>query len=142
MKLAWRNASEADLDFLADWNRRLIVDDLHRNSMTIPELRARMEGWMRTGEYRAVIFTDTVPVAHAVFRTDKDLIYLRQFFVRADRRRTGVGSAAFGILRREIWPRSTRLVVEALCREKDSSVPFWRSVGLKDYSLTLEIMPD
>lgn len=141
MKLSWRNGSEADLDFLADWNRRLIVDDLHRNSMTIPELRARMEGWMRTGEYRAVIFSDPEPVAHAVFRIDKDLIYLRQFYVRADRRRTGVGTRAFAILRQEIWPKSIRIMVEALCRENDSSIPFWRSVGLKDYCLTLEIMP-
>jgi len=100
---------------------------------------------MRTGEYRVVIFSDIEPVAHAVFRTDKDLIYLRQFFVRADRRRTGVGSAAFAILRQEVWPGiwpiPPRIMVEALCRENDSSIPFWRSVGLKDYCLTLEIMP-
>jgi len=140
IKLTWRYATLADVDFLADWNRQLIVDDYHRNSMTMVELQDRLRGWLTTGEYKAVIFSDSEPVAHAVFRTDKDLIYLRQFFVRRDRRRKGIGRSAFGILRQEIWPRSTRLVVEALCRS-DGTVPFWRAVGYKDYCLTLEILP-
>ena len=141
MKLTWRFASEADLDLLADWNRRLIVEDLHRNYLTVPELRARLEGWMSAREYQPVIFSDSEPVAHAVYRVDKDMIYLRQFYVRADRRRAGIGRAAFGILRDEIWPKSTRIVIDALVRENGSSVPFWRAVGCRDYNLTLEIMP-
>jgi hypothetical protein len=59
MKLTWRFASEADLDLLADWNRRLIVEDLHRNYLTVPELRARLEGWMSAREYQPVIFSDS-----------------------------------------------------------------------------------
>lgn len=141
MTLTWRFATEADLDFLADWNHRLIVEDLHRNSMTVPELRARMEGWMRTREYQPVIFSESGPVAHAVYGVDGEKVHLRQFFVRSDRRREGIGSAAFAILRNELWPKPTRIVVEAVCRGKDNSIPFWRSVGFRDYSLTLDIMP-
>jgi hypothetical protein len=140
MKLAWRHASHEDIDFLVDWNHQLIRDDFHRNSMTVPELRARMKGWFDANEYQAVLFSDTEPVAHALFRTDKDMVYLRQFFVRRDRRRAGIGRAAFGILRNEVWPKSHRVVVDALCRE-NGTIPFWRAVGCRDYCMTLEIMP-
>jgi GNAT superfamily N-acetyltransferase len=139
MKLAWRYGSEADLDLLADWNRQLILDDRHRNAMTVAQLRERMRGWLM-GEYQAVIFSESEPVAHALFKREEGLVHLRQFFVRRDKRRIGIGSAAIGLLRKEIWPQSARLTVDALCRD-NGTVDFWRSVGYRDYSLTLEIMP-
>lgn len=45
------------------------------------------------------------------------------------------------ILRTRIWPSGKRLTVEVLTVNV-SAVAFWRSVGYKDYCLTLEIMPE
>jgi hypothetical protein len=42
--------------------------------------------------------------------------------------------------REEIWPRDVRLTVAALCRNP-GGVDFWRSVGYRDYCVTLEILP-
>ena len=139
MKLSWREASEADLALLSEWNHQLIRDEGHRNPMTVAELADRMKKWLR-GEYHAVIFSDTEPVAYALYKNDDALIYLRQLFVRRDCRRTGIGRSAFEILRGEIWPSGVRLTVDVLC-QNHGGVAFWRSVGYRDHCLTLEIMP-
>lgn len=139
MKLAWRYASEQDLGLLADWNHQLIQDEGHRNPMTVEQLAERMRQWLR-GEYRAVLFSDDAPVGYALFKKEEGLIYLRQLFVRRDKRRSGIGGAAFAVLRKEIWPSDVRLTVDVLCRNPGGAA-FWRSVGYQDYCLTLEIMP-
>lgn len=140
MNLTWHEASDSDIGLLSDWNHQLIRDERHRNPMTIEQLAERMRNWLKRGEYRAVLFSTDEPVCHAVFRTDAELIHLRQFFVRRDRRRTGVGRAAMSILREQIWPRDVRLTVDVLCHNQ-GGIAFWRSVGYQDYNLTLEIMP-
>ncbi len=65
---AWRLAETADVAQLAEWNHQLIRDEGHRNRMTVPELEARLRGWLR-GEYRAVIFSQAAdPVGYALYR--------------------------------------------------------------------------
>jgi GNAT superfamily N-acetyltransferase len=141
MKLNWRDATEADLGLLAEWNHQLIRDEGHRNPMTVAQLSERMQAWLR-GEYRAVVFmVETGPVAYALYKQETESIYLRQLFVRRDLRRAGIGHAAMAILRQEIWPHDIRLTVEVLCANH-AAVAFWRSVGYRDYSLLLEIMPE
>jgi GNAT superfamily N-acetyltransferase len=139
MKLTWREATDSDLGLLAEWNHQLIRDEGHRNPMTVTQLAERMKAWL-AGEYRAVLFSDTEPVGYALFRKEKELIYLRQFFVRRERRRNGIGREAFSMLREQIWPRGMRLTVDVLCQNQ-GGVAFWRSVGYRDYCLTLEIVP-
>ena len=140
MKLAWRYATVDDVALLAEWNHQLIRDEGHRNSMNVSQLGERMRGWL-AGEYQAVIFSDPDPVAYALFKREETLIYLRQLFVRRDKRRCGFGKSAIAILRNEIWPPSVRLTLDVLSSNK-SGIAFWHSVGYSDYCLTLEIMPE
>ena len=139
MKLSWHDASESDIGLLAEWNHQLIRDEGHRNPMTVAQLADRMKTWLQ-GEYRAVVFATDEPVAYALFKPDEDVIYLRQFFVRRDRRSAGIGRAAFAILRERIWPAGVRLTVDVLCRNERAAA-FWRTIGYQDYCLTLEIVP-
>ena len=133
-------ATNKDLDLLAEWNHELIRDENHRNSMTKPELRERIKEWL-SGEYKAVLFcVESDPVAYALYRDYSREVYLRQLFVRCDRRRQGIGREIVGILRSRIWNSIKRLTVEVLTANV-SAVEFWHSVGYQDYSLTLEIMP-
>lgn len=133
-------AGSSDLDLLAEWNRQLIQDEGHRNRMSVSELRERMRQWL-CGEYRAIIFTvDAEPLAYALYKENESEIYLRQFFVRRDRRREGIGRAAISWLRSEIWPTHKRMLVEVLAANPDGTA-FWRAVGYRDYCITLEIMP-
>jgi GNAT superfamily N-acetyltransferase len=136
----YRLATDRDLDLLAEWNHQLIRDEGHRNPMTVPELRERMRGWLN-GAYRAVVFGPALePLAYALYREDANEIYLRQLFVRRNRRREGIGRAALDILRAQVWPRGKRLTVEVLTANT-RAVAFWRAMGYQDYALTLEIMP-
>jgi GNAT superfamily N-acetyltransferase len=139
--MEYRFATSDDLDRLAEWNQQLICDEGHRNRMTVPELRDRMEGWLAS-EYKAVLFgSPSDPVAYALFRESATEIHLRHLFVRRDRRSAGIGREAVGILRERVWPLQKRLTVEVLTAN-DRAVKFWRSVGYKDYCLALEIMPE
>mgnify|MGYP003976639691 CR=1 FL=1 len=134
-------ADDDDLDLLAEWNHQLIRDEGHRNPMAVPELRERMRGWLDDG-YKAVVFgREAKPMAYALYRESATEIYLRQLFVRRDRRREGIGRQAVAVLRDYIWPRHKRLTVEVLTAN-GPGVAFWHSVGYRDYCLTLEVMPE
>jgi len=136
-----RIADGNDLALLASWNHELIQDEGHRNSMSVHQLRDRMETWL-SAEYTAVLFDkDTMPIAYALYREDADQLYLRQYFVRGGRRREGVGREAINILRESIWQPHKRLTVDVLT-SNESGVAFWCAVGYTDYCLTLEIMPN
>jgi GNAT superfamily N-acetyltransferase len=137
----FRFATADDCVLLAELNHQLIRDEGHRNRMSVPELAERMKEWL-AGEYRAVIFElDAGVVAYALYREQPDEIYLRQLFVARDRRGQGIGRRAVEILRSQIWPQNKRLTVEVLTANAGATA-FWRSVGYRDYCLTLEIMPE
>lgn len=96
-----------------------------------------MAGWL-VGEYQTVVFdTPTGPAGYALFHYDPEYVYLRQLFMRADRRREGIGRAAIDWLRRHRWA-GARGRVEVLVGN-DPGLAFWRSVGFRDYCLALEL---
>jgi predicted acetyltransferase len=136
----FRHATLNDCPLLAEFNHQLIRDEGHRNKTTVPELEQRMKGWLAS-EYAAVIFENGGEnVAYALYREQPEEIYLRQLFVVRNLRRKGLGRNVVEILRSKIWPRDKRLTVEVLVQNV-GAVAFWRSVGYKHYSLTLEILP-
>lgn len=138
--MEYRIATDKDLNLLADWNQQLIQDEGHRNRMNASQLRSRMREWL-ADDYSAIVFSlSGEAVAYALFRASDDEIYLRQLFVRRDKRNQGLGTEAVSILRESVWPASKRLTVDVLCHNQ-SGIDFWRSVGYKDYCLTLEIIP-
>jgi predicted acetyltransferase len=135
-----RLATANDCPLLGELNHQLIQDEGHKNPMTIPELEQRMRDWL-TGEYASVLFEKGGEVvAYALYREEPDEIYLRQLFVVRHHRREGLGKQAMSLLRSEIWPKTKRLTVEVLIANT-AAVAFWRSVGYRDYSLKLEILP-
>jgi predicted acetyltransferase len=139
--MTFRQATLDDGALLAELNHQLIRDEGHRNRMTVPELEQRMKGWLAS-EYAAALFeNDGEMVAYALYRKQPEEIYLRQLFVARNRRRQGIGRQAVEILRSKIWPKNKRLTVEVLV-QNEAAVAFWRAVGYKDYSLTLEILPE
>ncbi len=108
--------------------------------MSVAELERRMRDLL-AAEYSAILFEDGgVTVAYGLYCEEAGGIYLRQLFVASNRRRQGIGREAMEILRSKIWPKDKRLTVEVLAGNA-AGVAFWRAVGYKDYSLTLEISP-
>ena len=136
--LTHRKATDADLDFLAEWNWQLIRDEGHRNRMTPAELKERMREWLK-GEYTAFLFSaGDEPVAYSVHKEDDDGVFLRQLFVARGRRRSGIGRAVMECLF-ALW-RGRRLSVNVLCANRPA-LEFYRSLGYRDYYLCLEIPP-
>jgi GNAT superfamily N-acetyltransferase len=133
----YRTATSSDAPVLVEMNQQLIRDEGHRNSMTAAELEARMVRWL-AGAYEAVLFEEAGrAVGYALYRRDPDYVYLRQFFVRADCRRRGIGRAALAWLRENRWDERSRVRVEVLVGNA-AGVAFWRAVGFQDYAVTLE----
>jgi len=131
-----KQATQADCSLLAELNHQLIRDEEHRNSMTVAQLAERMRDWL-AADYVAYLFQlDSKSVGYALYRSEPDFIYLRQFFVQHDFRRRGLGQAAFQWLTDNIWKK--RLVrIDVLCTNS-IGIAFWRSVGFDDYCITME----
>jgi predicted acetyltransferase len=139
--MTYRRATLDDCALLAELNHQLIRDEGHRNQMSVPELEQRMKGWL-SSEYEAVLFErEKGVVAYALYREQSDGIYLRQLFVVRNRRRQGIGRRAVEVLRSNFWPAKKRLTVDVLV-QNTAAIAFWRAMGYRDYSLTLEILPD
>ncbi len=138
-QLTYRIAGAEDTAVLAAMNLRLIEDERHRNRKTLPELEQRMHGWL-TGEYRAVIFnldSREEPAAYALYRSDGDSIYLRQFFVARHCRRQYIGQEAVEILFSQVWPSGVRVTLEVLTHNQPAQ-EFWKAVGFREYAISME----
>ena len=137
--LQWRVATTDDAALLAHLNRQLIEDESHRNRMTVAELEARMHNWLH-GEYHAVVFEQQhVPIAYALYSTEHNGIYLRQFFVDRQHRKQGIGRQALHLLQTTIWPHGARVTLEVLVRNQHAHT-FWQAVGFRDYATTMELI--
>ena len=99
-----------------------------------------MRRWL-SGQYKATLFAlGEEIVAYALWREQPDVIQLRHFFVIRGFRRLGLGRQAMRMLVEEIWSPGKRVRVEVLVTNA-AGVAFWRSVGFRDYALTLEREP-
>lgn len=106
--MEYRLATPDDARVLATMNHDLIWAEGHRNRMTPPELERRMAGWL-AGEYRAAVFKiGGQAVGYSLFRGAPEYVYLRQFYVRPDFRRRGVGRRALDWLRHHAWADGAR----------------------------------
>ena len=113
-----RFASFEDAQVLGELNHQLIQDEGHRNPVTVPELANRVRRWLET-DYRASIFEDDSGIiAYALYREEKDHLYLRQFFVQRHKRRAGIGQQCVKILFSQVWPKDKRITVDVLCQNQ------------------------
>lgn len=133
-----RLAGPKDSRILAEMNEQLIVDQAHENVLRGEQLVDRMASWLN-GEYEAALGSvDGRPALYALWRPEGDnAIYLRQFFVARNFRRLGLGKTAIDLLRADHWPAHCRVSLEVLIHN-EKGIAFWRSVGFRDYSITMK----
>lgn len=129
-----RRASDDDLDALAVMNRQLIEDEGHENDMSLEQLRARMRGFVRS-DYEAYVFEeDEAVVGYALVNRAEEPLYLRQFFIRREERRRGLGTLAFSSLLAEL--KADTIDVDVLVWNRQG-IEFWRSLGFEERSIRM-----
>jgi len=131
-----KKATLEDLDILAVMNKQLIEDEQHDNSMDLEALKERMKEFL-LHEYEAYLFQTTgVITGYALVNQEREPVYLRQFFICRDRRRSGLGKACFQLL-------LTELDVEQLDVEvmywNEMGYKFWKSLGFEERSVYLRL---
>jgi len=138
MDIEIKKAGPEDSPALARMNYDLIRDSGHRNPMKVPQLSRRMRGWIKRGEYKVCIFeAGGEPVGYCAYRKEAEFVYIRQFFIARGLRRKGFGREAFETMRKLLWKGGPRLRMDVLV-DNVPAIRFWRSVGFKDYCLTME----
>ncbi|HWB13620.1 MAG TPA: GNAT family N-acetyltransferase [Pirellulales bacterium] len=135
--MQYRVATLDDAPLLAEMNQCLILDEGHQNRMSLDELTQRMRGWLEK-EYRAVIFDkgDTC-VGYALFKEEPAWVYLRQFFIRKECRRQGLGRAAIVWLSTNVWSQVGRVRLDVLVNNS-TGIAFWKTLDFTEYCLTME----
>ena len=121
MNIETRIATLADVDTLANWNKQLIEDEGSRNPMNLQQLNDGMTGFLKS-DWRAVILSvDGEEAGYILYKEGRDdyfpdqpTVYVRQFFIRRDRRSKGLGEASFNIITEKHFPKGSDLSLEVL----------------------------
>jgi predicted acetyltransferase len=132
-----QKAKLVDSPYLAEMNFRLIQDEGHRNPMNEAQLTRRMKNWLK-GEYHACFFKEQGKIiGYCLYRHDEEFTYVRHFFIERVFRKQGHGRKAFKLLMKSFWKKTPILRLEVLVGNK-TGISFWKSMGFKNYCLTLE----
>ena len=122
-------------------NRRLIEDEKSANLMDLEELRERMRGWLGS-TYHAVLFEHTKEIiGYTLYRVENEtfrerqVVFLRQFFIERAYRRRGLGREAVAGLKQHFFGNAL-LRLEVLTTNPDG-LAFWQSLGFKPYAVTM-----
>ncbi|MCL5998554.1 MAG: GNAT family N-acetyltransferase [Chloroflexi bacterium] len=100
MFICLRSATPDDVALLARMNRQLIEDEGSRNPMSLDQLEARMRCWLGGGWSITIVLAGDEVAGYAVYQVrrdeycpDQQLVYVRQFFIRRELRRQGIGKS-------------------------------------------------
>ncbi|MHC5073412.1 MAG: GNAT family N-acetyltransferase [Planctomycetota bacterium] len=137
--LEFRIASQKDVAWLPEMNQQLILDEKHRNEMTLKELEQRMSGFLH-GRYQAVIVrVHGEDVGYGLYIKEEDCFYIRQVYVRKEMRRQGVGRSIVNWIRNNPAQGFKIIRTSVLVWNLDG-IEFWKTIGFKDYVTTMELI--
>lgn len=140
-----RSIKSGDESLISEWNRQLQIEE-GASVMDLAEIEVRLQRWLSADCDALVFELRAEPIGYALYRpmgADRNEprgVYLRQFFIARAHRRHGRGSTAIRLFLDEVV-QGRRLVLEAL-NSNPAGQAFWRSVGMREYSVTFELDPD
>ncbi|PWW05726.1 acetyltransferase (GNAT) family protein [Paenibacillus cellulosilyticus] len=128
--------TDEDLGLLATLNKQLIEDEQHDNAMDMEQLRDRMRMFIHS-DYTAYKFVqqDHV-VGYALVNRTRQPLYLRQFYICRDFRRSGYGKMAFQKLLEAL--DTNQLDIEVM-HWNHVGQSFWRSLGFQERSIYMRL---
>jgi ribosomal protein S18 acetylase RimI-like enzyme len=139
-----RAATPVDAPELAQMNRQLIEDEGSRNPMSLAALESRMRQWLQEDWQVVLIYAESALAGYALFRVRPDDyfpqqsdVYVRQFFIRREWRKRGIGRGAFDLLARDFFPPDATLSLDVLANNPIGQ-RFWQGLGFQPYCFTLK----
>lgn len=133
MCIGYKKAIAADIPLLAQMNHGLIRDEGSENTMDIPKLAARMEGFL-AGAYTALLLLrDADIIGYCLYRNEDperrgNRIYLRQYYILPSYRRQGLGKQVFMMLAEKVFTEAGEITLDVL-ENNTAGRAFWESVG-------------
>lgn len=126
-----KKCSPEDAEKLAELNKHLIEDEKSDNKMSLCELQDRMKRFLET-DYTAYFFMeDNSIIGYALVNTRAEPLYLRQFFIARNFRRSHKGRRAFELLLDEL--KTDKIDLEVLSWN-EAGLKFWQSCGFAERS--------
>lgn len=140
-----READGRDHAMLARMNLHLRQDEGNACTLTLKDMEARFERFQTVDGYTVEVFVlADAPVGFVTYRIEADdslkdvsRVYIRQFFITRDMRRTGLGRACLELLldKRVNKPNTLRLEV---LETNPNGLAFWIAAGFSGYSRIME----
>ncbi len=129
--LTIQTAAPGDCPELAAMNRQLIDETGQGNRMSVPELEARMRGWLEHGVYTGyVIRLEGETIGYALAEPSE--MYVRHFFIRREHRRKGHGRRAVTLLFEALGTEEIGL---SCLTKNEAGQAFWQSFEHEAYSI-------
>ena len=129
-------ATLADIEILAQLNKRLIEDERYPNPMDVAQLAERMTGWLQA-EYQGylVIINENI-AAYCLYRDDDKYYYLRHLYVDRGFRRQGIATQLLDWMYAHVWT-DKRVRLDVLIHNK-TAIAFYQKYGFEIRVLSME----
>ena len=122
-------AGLADVERLAELNKRLIEDERHPNPMDVPQLTHRMKEWLATGYICYLAKQNGCILAYCLYRDDGAYYYMRQLYVSREHRRRGIATQLLDWLYENVWT-DKRVRLDVLAHNRDA-LAFYERYGFR-----------
>jgi ribosomal protein S18 acetylase RimI-like enzyme len=122
---------------LALLNAELIQDEGHSNTMSLPELEARIIQWLDSGEYQChAVLHRNLPVAYCIWREEPSHLHVRQLFTLRNYRGRGLATKIINYLQDHAVAQKP-LRLDVLSGNKEA-IKFYKKLGFELYSHTYQ----
>lgn len=136
MKL--RRLAEADISQVAEWNVQLHEDE-KSSPMSVDKARERLLRWVRDQTFKGAIFTiDDNDIGYIIYEDrpvhpdlrENHSVYVRQFFIDREARRSKLGTRAFKAFIEKLVPPGVTVTLNVKSSNPAGHI-FWNSLGFE-----------
>ncbi len=141
----FRPITQEDILRIASWNI-----ELHEDEGSVPmsntQAMERLAQWLASGRFHGMVFIlDDVDVGYVLYelqaanpdlRNSVDSVYVRQFYITRENRRSGLGTEAFRCFLGEVGEKRVTLEVKAT---NPNGQRFWESLGFAPQEIAYQL---
>lgn len=146
MSIQLRIATSADSEYLLEMSYQLLEDEGLEEDISMIERQAVLQEWIEDGWSILLILKDHQIAGYMIYRKQREefpsheqTVFVREFFVRREYRRRGVGRSAFELIVNEYIPRDVTITLNVPAANH-TALRFWQEKGFEVFSTTLRLV--